>query len=342
LKYRKLEENVSNGRRDSIKIATRAAAALVLPAASQLVWGQSTSLQASAIVKLIVPFPPGGTTDILGRIAAAEFNKIPGFQAIVENRAGAGGNIGSEIVSKAAPDGNTLLVCTVGTHGINASLYNKLPYDPIKDFEPITLLATVPNVLVVHPSLPVNSVSDLIKFARSKPGKLNYASSGNGTSIHLSGELFKAMTGTFMTHIPYRGSAPALIDLVAGQVDLMFDNLPSALPFIKAGKLRAIALTSSKPSSALPGIPTIASTGIDGYEASSWFGLMAPAKTPAAMVQRYQQVIAKSLQQADIREKMLGQGAEPVGNTPEEFGAYIKAEIAKWGKVVKSSGAKID
>lgn len=293
-------------------------------------------------MKLVVPFPPGGTTDILGRIAAAEFNKITGLQAIVENRAGAGGNIGSELVSKAAPDGNTLLVCTVGTHGINASLYNKLPYDPIKDFEPVTLLATVPNVLVVHPSLPVNSVSDLIKLAKSKPGKLNYASSGNGTSIHLAGELFKAMTGTYITHIPYRGSSPALVDLVAGQVDLMFDNLPSALPFIKAGKLRAIALTSSKPSAALPGISTIASSGLTGYEASSWFGIVAPAKTPAAIVQRYQQILAKSFQQPDIREKLLGQGAEPVANTPEEFSAYIRAEIAKWAKVVKSSGAKVD
>jgi tripartite-type tricarboxylate transporter receptor subunit TctC len=303
---------------------------------------QSAIAQTNQTVRFTVPFPPGGTTDILGRIAAAEFNKIPGLQAIVENRAGAGGNIGSEFVSKAASDGNSLLVCTVGTHGINASLYSKLPYDPVKDFEPITLLATVPNVLVVHPSLAVNSVSDLIKLAKSKPGKLNYASSGNGTSIHLAGELFKAMTGTFMTHIPYRGSSPALVDLVAGQVDLMFDNLPSALPFIKAGKLRAIALTSSKPSAALPGIPTIASTGLPGYEASSWFGIVAPAKTPVATVQRYQQILAKAFQQADIREKLLAQGAEPVANTPEEFAAYIKAEIAKWAKVVKSSGAKID
>jgi tripartite-type tricarboxylate transporter receptor subunit TctC len=295
-------------------------------------------------LKFIVPFPPGGTTDILGRIAAAEVARALNVQVIVENRAGAGGNIGSEAVAKAAPDGYTFLVNTVGTHGINQALYPKLPFDPIKDFEPVTLIATVPNVLVVNPVLPVNTVADLIKTAKAKPGKLNYASSGNGTSIHLAAELFKSQTGTFMTHIPYRGSAPALTDLMAGSADLMFDNLPSALPHIKSGRLRAVALTSSKPSPVLPGVPVIAQSGgtLASFEASSWFGVMAPAGTPKDIVQKVQMAISRALQLPDVREKLLAQGADPSGITPEEFGVYIKAELTKWAKVVKVSGAKVD
>ena len=292
-------------------------------------------------IRLIVPFAAGGTTDILGRVAAAELSKAFGTQAIVENRSGAGGNIGAEVVAKAAPDGYTLLVCTVGTHGINQALYNKLPFDPVKDFEPVTLLATVPNVLVVHPSVKANNVTELIALAREKPGKLNYASSGNGTSIHLSAELFKSMTRTFMTHIPYRGSAPAITDLMGGQADLMFDNLPTALPFIKSGKLRALGVTTTKASVALPGVPPIADT-LPGYEASSWFGIVAPAGTPKDIVQKINQALAKALQNPDVRERLINQGAEPIGNTPEQFGDYIKAELLKWSKVVKASGAKVD
>ena len=292
-------------------------------------------------IKLIVPFAAGGTTDILGRVAAAELSKAFGTQAFVENRSGAGGNIGADAVAKAAPDGYTLLVCTVGTHGINQALYNKLPFDPVKDFEPITLLATVPNVLVVHPSVKANNVSELIALAREKPGKLNYASSGNGTSIHLSAELFKSMTRTFMTHIPYRGSAPAITDLMGGQADLMFDNLPTALPFIKAGKLRALGVTTTKASVALPSAPPIADT-LPGYEASSWFGIVAPAGTPKDIVQKINQALVKALQNPEVRERLINQGAEPVGNTPEQFGDYIKAELLKWSKVVKISGAKVD
>jgi tripartite-type tricarboxylate transporter receptor subunit TctC len=296
-------------------------------------------------IKFIVPFAAGGTTDILGRTAAAELGKALGGQVVVENRAGAGGNIGAEAVAKSAPDGYTFLVCTVGTHSINQALYKKLGFDPIKDFEPVTLLATVPNVLIVHPSLPITTVQELISLAKSKPGKLNYASSGNGTSIHLAAELFKSATGTFITHIPYRGSTPALTDLMGGQADLMFDNLPSALPFIKSGKLRAIALTSNKPSAALPGIPTIdasGATGVKGYEASSWFGLVAPAGTPKEIVLKVQQIIAKALQTPEVRERLLAQGAEPVGNTPEQFAAHIQSETLKWAKVVKASGATVD
>ncbi|HQY28038.1 MAG TPA: tripartite tricarboxylate transporter substrate binding protein [Burkholderiaceae bacterium] len=293
-------------------------------------------------IRFVVPFPAGGTTDILGRIVAAELNKAWGAQTVVENRGGAGGNIGAEAVARSAPDGYTMLVCTVGTHGINKSLYSKLPFDPVKDFTPVTLLALVPNVIVVHPSVKAGTVKELIALLKANPGKLDYASSGNGTSIHLSAELFKSMTGTYMTHIPYRGSAPAIADLLAGQVQLMFDNLPSAMPHIRAGKLRALAVTSAKRAAALPDVPTVAEAGVPGYEASSWFGLVAPAGTPKEIAEKTQQAIAKAWTTPEVREKLLGQGADPVANSPGEFAKYIDAEIAKWARVVKASGARID
>jgi tripartite-type tricarboxylate transporter receptor subunit TctC len=292
-------------------------------------------------VKLIVPFLAGGTTDIIGRLVAQELSKA-GINAIVENRPGAGGNIGAEQAAKASADGYTLFVGTVGTHGINSSLYAKLPYDPIKDFAPITLIASVPNVLIVPPSMPANSVKELIALVKAKPGKYNYASSGNGTSIHLSGELFKSMTGAFITHIPYRGSSAAIADVMGGQVDMMFDNLPTALPHIKSGKLKALGLTSAKQNAAVPGVPTIAEAGLPGYEASSWFGIFAPAGTPKDIVSRIHLVLTKALATQEVRDRLLSQGAEPVGNTPEQFGEYVKAEIVKWQKVVKTSGAKVD
>jgi tripartite-type tricarboxylate transporter receptor subunit TctC len=293
-------------------------------------------------VRIIVPAPAGTAPDIFARVYAEQLGKSLGQPFVVDNRAGASGNIGAEAVAKAAPDGYTLLVCTVGTHGINTSLYSKMSFDPVKDFAPVTLAAEVPNVVVAHPSVKANTIKELIALLKANPGKMNYASSGNGTSIHLSAELFKSMTGTFMTHIPYRGSAPAVADLLAGQVELMFDNLPSAMPHIRSGKLRALAVTSAKRAPALPDVPTIAEAGVPGYEASSWFGIVAPAGTPRPIVDKLQQQIAKSLAQPDVREKLLGQGANPVGNTPEEFAKYIQAEIAKWAKVVKASGAKVD
>jgi len=247
-------------------------------------------------IRLVVPFPAGGTTDILARAAAQKLSEALGQQVVVDNRPGAGGNIGADIVAKSAPDGYTLLMGTVGTHAINPSLYTKMPYDHFKDFVPVVLVAGVPNVLVVTPSLPVNSVQDLIKLAKEKPGQINFASSGSGTSIHLSGELFKTMTGVEMTHVPYKGSSPALTDLMGGQVQLMFDNLPSALPQIKGGKLRAIAVTSTKRAPALPDIPTMAESGLPGFEASSWFGVLAPAGTPPAVVTRINTEINKWLQ----------------------------------------------
>jgi tripartite-type tricarboxylate transporter receptor subunit TctC len=293
-------------------------------------------------IRLVVPFPAGGTTDILAREAAQKLTEALGQAVVVDNRPGAAGNIGSDLVAKSAPDGYTLLMGTVGTHAINPSLYSKMPYDHVKDFAPVVLVAGVPNVLVVNPTLPVNSVADLIKLAKDKPGQINFASSGSGTSIHLSGELFKTMAGVDMTHVPYKGSSPALTDLIGGQVQIMFDNLPSALPQIKGGRLRAIAVTSLKRAPVLPDIPTINESGLPGFEASSWFGVLAPAGTPAAIVARINTEVNKWLQSADAREKLLGQGAEAAGGSPEQFANHIRAESAKWAKVVKASGAKVD
>ena len=299
-------------------------------------------------IRLIVPFPAGGTTDILARAVSAELTKTFGQSVIVENRAGAGGNIGSEVVAKSPADGYTLLMGTVGTHGINQSLYARMPFDPIKDFAPVTVVAAVPNVLVLYVQLAeknkITNVRSFINYLKANPGKLNMASSGNGTSIHLAGELFKTETKTFMVHIPYRGSAQAITDLIGGQADVMFDNLPSALPFIKSGKLRALGLTSSKPSPALPGLMPISATGgeLANYEASSWFGILAPAGTPKEIVNKLQQEIARALSTPAVNAKLVAQGAEPVGNTPEQFASFIQSETKKWAKVVKLSGAKID
>ncbi|TMH31644.1 MAG: tripartite tricarboxylate transporter substrate binding protein [Betaproteobacteria bacterium] len=298
-------------------------------------------------VRIVVPFPPGGTTDILARALAPELGRAFGQTFIVDNKPGAGGNVGADLVAKSPPDGYTLLMGTVGTHGINQSLFPKMPYDPIKDFAPITLVAGVPNVLVMNPAkaeaLKINSVPDLIRYAKANPGKLNMASSGNGTSIHLSGELFKAMTGTFMLHFPYRGSGPALLDLIGGTMDLMFDNLPSALPQIRAGKLKALAVTSAQRSAAVPDLPTIAEAGpLPGFDASSWFGLLAPAGTPSDIVNRIQQECAKALGTPALKERLLSQGAIPSGSTPAQFAGFIAAETKKWARVVKVSGAKVD
>jgi tripartite-type tricarboxylate transporter receptor subunit TctC len=324
-------------RRTLVALAT----ALALPLAfAQGAWPNKP-------VRIVVPFAPGGTTDILARTLAPELSKALGQSFVVENRGGAGGNIGAEVVAKAPADGYTLLMGTVGTHGINKSLYSKLPYDPQKDFAPVTLVAGVPNVMVMGTKraqeLGINTVADFVKHAKANPGRLNMASSGNGTSIHLAGELFKARNRIFMTHIPYRGSGPALADLLAGSVDVMFDNLPSSMAHIKAGNLKAFAVTSGVRSEALPDVPTVADAGqLPGFEASSWFGLLAPAGTPADIVNRLQQETAKALNLPAVKERLLSQGAIPSGNTPAEFTALIDAEIKKWEAVVKASGAKVD
>lgn len=320
-------------------LAATAAALLPLPLFAQTAWP-------SKPVRIVVPFAPAGTTDILARALAPELSKAFGQPFVIENKPGAGGNLGADLVAKSS-DGHTLLMGTVGTHAINPALYPKMPYDHVRDFVPVTLVAGVPNVLVMNPAkaeaMGIQSVPDLIRYARANPGKLNMASSGNGTSIHLAGELFKTMTGTFMVHFPYRGSGPALLDLIGGNMDLMFDNLPSAMPQIKAGKLKALAVTSAERSAAVPDLPTVAEAGpLKGYEASSWFGLLAPAGTPADVVSRLQQETAKALGSPALKERLLAQGAIPSGMSPADFGKLIAVETKKWAEVVKASGAKVD
>ena len=301
-------------------------------------------------VRIIVPYTPAGTTDILARAMAAELSKVFPQPFVVENRPGAGGNNGSDVVAKSAPDGHTLVMGTVATHGINKSLYGtKMPFDPQKDFAPVVLVAGVPNVMVMNTEnaakLGITNVASFIKYAKANPGKFNVASSGNGTSIHLSAELFKSMTGTYMTHIPYTGSGPAVLGLLSGNVDVMFDNLPSSLQQIKAGKLKAFAVTSDKRSVNLPDVPTLEETDpklLKGFNASSWFGLLAPAGTPPDIVKRIHEESAKALASPAIKERLTAAGAIPSGIGPQEFAAFIDAEIKKWAIVVKASGAKID
>jgi tripartite-type tricarboxylate transporter receptor subunit TctC len=307
-----------------------------------LATGTSAQPFPSKPIRIVVPFPAGGTTDVLARAAAQKLTDTLGQPAVVDNRPGAGGNIGAELVAKSPPDGYTLLMGTVGTHAINPALYPKLPYDHMRDFAPVILVAGVPNVLVVNPALPVNSVQELVAYAKANPGKLNFASSGSGTSIHLSAELFKTAAGLAMTHVPYKGSSPALMDLIGGQVQLMFDNLPSALPQIRGGKLKALAVTSPERAPALPDVPTIAESGFPGFEASSWFGLLAPAGTPQPTIAKLNAEVAKWLASPEAKEKLLAQGANAAGGTPEDFAKHIAAETAKWQKVVKESGAKVD
>jgi len=293
-------------------------------------------------IKIIVPFPPGGATDILARATGFELQKAWGQPVIIENRPGAGGNSGADVVAKAAPDGYTLVMGTVGTHAINMSLYARMPYDAVKDFDPVVLVAGVPNLLVVHPSVPAKTVAELTALAKSQPGKLNVASSGNGTSIHLAAELYKQMAGVDITHVPYKGSSPAVADLLGGQVQLMFDNMPSSLPHAKAGKLRALAVTSLKRSPALPDVPTMDESGLKGFDATSWFGLLAPAGTPKDIIAKLNAASVKALATPEMRERLAAQGADPIGNSPEQFSVFIKAEIDKWAKIVRASGARVD
>ena len=293
-------------------------------------------------VKLVVPFPPGGPTDGMARIIGQKLAEKWGQPVIVENRGGAGGAIAAETAAKSPPDGYTLFFGTTGTQTINPSLYAKLPYDPVKDFAPISMVATATNVLVVHPGLPVKSVKELIEYAKANPGKLTFGSAGSGSSNHLAGELLKSMAGIDMAHIPYKGSAPALTDLMGGQISMMFDVLSTAMPHIATGKTRALGVTSPKRSSIAPDIPTVAESGLPGYEVVIWFGVLAPARTPAPIVDKVSQDLAALMKMPDLKERLSQLGSEPVGTTPAQFADLMKNDTAKWSKVVKASGARVD
>ncbi|MGZ5164443.1 MAG: Bug family tripartite tricarboxylate transporter substrate binding protein [Burkholderiales bacterium] len=292
-------------------------------------------------IRIVVAYTPAGATDILARVIGQKMNEAWGQPVIIENRPGANGNIGTEYAAKAAPDGHTFLMTTAGPHGINPSLYRKLGYDAVKDFTAVSLVALVPNILVVSNALPVKNVKELIAYAKANPGKLSYGSPGAGSTAHLSMELFKSMTGTNLVHVPYKGSAGVLTDVMGGQIAATMDNMPAYLPQVKAGKIRALAVTPNKRSPAAPDIPTVAEAGVPGYNSSAWFGLVAPAATPKDVVTKLSVETARILQLPDVKSRLSELGAEPIGSMPEQFSSHIKAEIAKWAKVIKEANVEL-
>ena len=293
-------------------------------------------------IRLIVPYPPGGATDIFGRILGARLGELLGPQIVPEQRAGAAGVLGAEAAARAAPDGYTLVVGQASNLAINQHLMSKLPYDPVKDFAPITLIATSPNLLVVHPSLPARSVNDLVALAKARPGSINYASAGNGSPGHLAAEYFKKLAKVDIVHIPYKGATPALTDVIAGQASLYFTSPIAAQPYVQSGRLRQLAVTSAQRFPPLPDVPTVAESGLRDYEIVSWWGLLAPAGVPREIIARVHAEAVKALNTAEMKERLAGQGAMVVTNTPEQFAAYIKSEIANWGRIVAVSGARMD
>jgi tripartite-type tricarboxylate transporter receptor subunit TctC len=339
----------ARGRRSALRAAASIAASVAASvAATCLVIAPGLLIPGTASaqnypnhpIKIVVTFPTGGAPDILARLISS--NADLGQPVVVDNRPGAGGNIGAEIVAKAQPDGYNLVMGTVGTHSINGALYAKMPYDMVKDFEPIALIASTPNLLVVNNDLPVKSVKELIDWGKANPNKLSFGSPGIGTSIHVSGELFKTMTGVQMAHVPYKGRQFAIPDLVGGQIQLMFDNMPSALPMVKEGKLRALGQTGAKRSQAAPDIPTVAEQGLAGFEATSWFAMFAPAGTPKDVIARWNGEIKRIFSLPEVGAKLQQLGLDPILSTPQELAAFQAAEIGKWTKVVKESGAKAE
>ena len=313
-----------------------AAAALAAPAVA------GAQAYPSRPVKLVVPFPPGGSLDITGRLIAQRLTDMWGQAVVVENKPGAGGNIGADFVAKAAPDGYTILLGALSTHAVNPNLYAKMPYDAVRDFAPITLIATTPNVLVVNAATPVGNVREFIAWTKANPGKLAFGSGSNGSAGHLAGELYKVDTGTDAVHIPFKGGAPATQALLAGDTQFMFDNLANAMAQVKAGKLKALAVTTAERSTLVPELPTMAEAGLPGFDISTWYGLFAPAGTPAAIVAKWNTDVTRILNSPDVRAKLMADGAEPAPDTPEQFAQMIARELAKYARIIKASGAKVD
>ncbi|WP_011299789.1 Bug family tripartite tricarboxylate transporter substrate binding protein [Cupriavidus necator] len=324
-----------------MRVSSVAAVALVAAAVFS-----APAVQAQAYpnkpIRMVVGFPSGGAPDTLARIVSEKISPSWGQPVVVDNKPGAGGNIGAEAVAHAPADGYTLAMGTVGTHSINGALYSKMPYDMVKDFTPVILVATTPNVLVVHPGVPAKNVSELIALAKARPGGLTFGTPGVGTSLHVAGELFNSMAGVKITHVPYKGRAMAIPDLLGGHITMMFDNLPSALPVVKEGKLRALGVTSAKRSPSAPDIPTLAEQGLPGFEADSWFAIFAPANTPKDVVAKLNAEFNRIYSLPDVQAKLKTLGLDPVLGTPEKLAAYQRSEIAKWAKVVKESGAKAE
>ncbi len=326
-------------RRRALLVAVGLAAAGAASFTSSIAFAQAFPAKP---VKLVVPFPAGGSLDNIGRLLALKLTEAWGQTVLVENRPGAGGNVGADAVAKSPADGYTVVMGALSTHAVNPNLYAKMPYDAVKDFAPISLVAITPNVLIVNTGSPIRTLGDLIAQAKANPGKLNFGSGSNGSAGHLAGELFKVETGTDVAHIPFKGGAPALQALLAGDTQFMFDNLANAMAQVKGGKARAIAVTTAQRSKLAPDLPTMAEAGMPGFDISTWFGILAPAGTPPEVVAKWNTDLVKVLNAPDVREKMLAQGAEPAPTTPAEFAAFIAKEREKYARIVKASGAKID
>lgn len=328
-------------RRATLALLAAGGAALAVRNVPALAAGAADAFP-SKPVRIVVPFTPGGSTDILARAIGQKLSELWGQPVVVENRPGAGGNVGVELVAKSAPDGYTIVMGHIGTFAANPSLYKPLPYDPVKDFAPITLVANVPNVLVVGPSVQARTLGELIAHAKANPGKLDYGSGGNGSAAHLATEYFKLQTGVSMQHVPYKGTAPAIADLLGGQIGLIITGAPPLMPHLRSGKVRALAVLSPRRLAVLPDVPTVAESGYPGFAAVQWYGLFAPAGTPKDVVARINRDTIRALRDPGVAERLASEGAEPVGDTPEQFGAFVKSEIELWGKVIRESGAKVE
>ena len=313
--------------------------ALLVTAAASLAHAQNYPTRP---IRFIVPFPPGGGNDVMARVIGQKLTDAFGQQVVIDNRGGAAGNIGTEIAARAAPDGYTLFLGGVGSHGTNPALQAKLPYDPVKDFAPVSQIASASLVVVANNALPAKSISDLVKLAQSRPGQINYASSGTGSIAHLSVELFNAMAKIKLQHVPYKGTGPALTDLLSGQVQLLFNSALSMLPQIRANRVRALAVTSATRITPLPDVPTIAESGVPGYNVTSWYGVLAPARTPRAIIDKLNAEIAKAVRAPELRERLLSEGAIPVGNSPEQFAAFINSELQRWANVIQDAGIRVE